>query len=54
MSRLRKFVPFLVLTALVVVLVAAISPASAATPFSNQFPIQILAVNDFHGNLEPG
>lgn len=53
-SRLRRFVPFLVLAALVVVLVAAISPASAATPFSNQFPIQILAVNDFHGNLEPG
>ncbi len=54
-SRLRRFVPLLVLMALVVALVIAIAPASAApVPFSNQFPIQILAVNDFHGNLEPG
>lgn len=54
-SRLRRFVPLLVLMAFVVALVITIAPASAApVPFSNQFPIQILAVNDFHGNLEPG
>ena len=50
-SKLRRLVPVLVLLALVVVLVAAIAPASAY----NRPPVnvQILAVNDFHGNLVP-
>jgi 5'-nucleotidase len=50
-SKLRRFVPLLVLLALVAVLVVAIAPASAAR--GGVVRVQILAVNDFHGNLVP-
>lgn len=45
---LRRFIPLLVL--LTVALVVAIAPVMAA----NTVDVQILAINDFHGNLEPG
>lgn len=50
-SKLRRFVPLLALLALVVVLVVAVSPASAVR--GGAVKVQILAVNDFHGNLVP-
>jgi 5'-nucleotidase len=50
-SKLRRFVPLLVLLALVAILVVAIAPASAAR--GGVVRVQILAVNDFHGNLVP-
>ncbi len=50
-SKLRRLVPLLVLLALSVMLVVAIAPASANN--RPPVPIQILAVNDFHGNLVP-
>ncbi len=50
-SKLRRFVPVLVLLALVAILVVAIAPASAAR--GGVVKVQILAVNDFHGNLVP-
>ena len=50
-SKLRRLVPLFVLLALVVALVIAIAPASAAK--GGVVKVQILAVNDFHGNLAP-
>ncbi len=51
LSKTRRLVPLFILLALVIALAAVIGPASAA----NKPPItvQILAVNDFHGNLQP-
>lgn len=50
-SKIRRFVPLFVLLALVLVLAVAIAPASADR--SRTVTVQILAVNDFHGNLAP-
>ncbi|MCA9866626.1 MAG: bifunctional metallophosphatase/5'-nucleotidase [Anaerolineae bacterium] len=50
-TKLRRLVPLFVLVALVVVLVVTIAPASAAR--GGTVKVQILAVNDFHGNLQP-
>jgi len=50
LSKMRRLVPMFVLLALVIVL-AAVAPASAAN--KPPITIQILAVNDFHGNLRP-
>ena len=51
LSKTRRLVPLFVLLALVIALAAVIGPAAAA----NKPPVtvQILAVNDFHGNLVP-
>ena len=51
MSKLRRFVPLFVMLALVVVLTVAIAPVSAQK--GGVVKVQILAVNDFHGNLVP-
>jgi 5'-nucleotidase len=48
-SKLRRFLPLLALLA--VVLVVAAAPAGAQT--QHTVDVQILAVNDFHGNLLP-
>ncbi|MBP6016910.1 MAG: bifunctional metallophosphatase/5'-nucleotidase [Candidatus Promineofilum sp.] len=50
-TKLRRLVPLFVLLALMVVLVIATAPASAAR--GGTVKVQILAVNDFHGNLVP-
>lgn len=50
-TKLRRFVPMFVLLALALALVIAIAPASAAR--GGTVKVQILAVNDFHGNLAP-
>lgn len=50
-TKLRRLVPLFVLLALVVVLVIAIAPTSAAR--GGTVKVQILALNDFHGNLAP-
>lgn len=50
-TKLRRLLPIVVLLSLVVVLVAAIAPASAQK--GGVVKVQILAVNDFHGNLAP-
>jgi 5'-nucleotidase len=47
--KLRRFLPLFAL--LIVVLVAAIAPATAA-PIKT-VNVQILSLNDFHGNLQP-
>ncbi len=49
--KLRRYVPVFALLALVLLLVVAIAPASAQK--YGVVNIQILAVNDFHGNLAP-
>jgi 5'-nucleotidase len=49
-SKLRRFLPLFAL--LIVVLVVAVAPASAAKN-KHTVDVQILAVNDFHGNLLP-
>ena len=54
LRSLRRFLPVLLLAAMVVMLVFAIGPAEAApSPLARTVPIQILAVNDFHGALMP-
>jgi len=54
LRSLRRFLPVLLLAALVVMLVVAIGSAEAApSPLGRTVPIQILAVNDFHGALKP-
>ena len=54
LRSLRRFLPMLLLAAMVVMLVVAIGPAEAApSPLGRTVPIQILAVNDFHGALMP-
>ena len=54
LRSLRRFLPMLLLAAMVVMLVVAIGPAEAApSPQARTVPIQILAVNDFHGALMP-
>lgn len=51
-SKIRRFVPLFALLALALVLAIAIAPASAQQR-GRSITIQILAVNDFHGNLVP-
>lgn len=51
LSKLRRLIPVFALLALVVVLVMAIAPVSAQK--KGTINVQILAVNDFHGNLLP-
>ena len=51
LSKLRRFAPLFVLLALVLALTVAIAPASAQK--GGVVKVQILAVNDFHGNLTP-
>ena len=52
--NLRRFLPVLLLAAMMVILVVAIGPASAApNPQGRIVNIQVLAVNDFHGALLP-
>ena len=54
LRSLRRFLPVVLLAAMVVMLVVAIGPAEAApSPQARTVPIQILAVNDFHGALMP-
>ena len=54
LRSLRRFLPVVLLAVMMVVLVAAIGPASAAPePLGRMVNIQILAVNDFHGALMP-
>lgn len=54
LRSLRRFLPVVLLAAMVVMLVVAIGPAEAAPkPQARMVPIQILAVNDFHGALMP-
>ena len=54
LRSLRRFLPVVLLVAMVVMLVVAIGPAEAApSPQARTVPIQILAVNDFHGALLP-
>ena len=54
LSKLRRFLPFLLLALAAVALVAAIVPASAApSPLGPTVKVQILAFNDFHGALKP-
>lgn len=50
-SKLRRLLPVVVLLSLVVVLIVAIAPVSAQK--KGVVKVQILAVNDFHGNLLP-
>lgn len=50
-TKLRRLLPIVVLLALAVVLVVAIAPAAAQK--KGIVKVQILAVNDFHGNLVP-
>ncbi len=51
-SKIRRFVPLFVLLALALVLALAIAPVSAEIK-NRTVTVQILAVNDFHGNLAP-
>ncbi len=54
LRSLRRFLPVLLLAVMMVVLVFAIGPASAApSPLGRMVNVQILAVNDFHGALMP-
>ena len=54
LRSLRRFLPVLLLAAMMVMLIFAIGPASAAPkPQATTVPVQILAVNDFHGALMP-
>ena len=54
LRSLRRFLPVLLLAAMMVMLIFAIGPASAAPkPQATTVPVQILAVNDFHGALLP-
>ena len=54
LRSLRRFLPVVLLAAMMVMLVVAIGPAEAAPqPQALTVPIQILAVNDFHGALMP-
>ena len=49
---MKKPIPFVLMT-VVLVLVAALAVAPAGATPSGQVQVQILALNDFHGNLEP-
>jgi 5'-nucleotidase len=51
-SKLRRFLPLFVLLALALVLAVAIAPSTSAQT-KQIVKVQILAVNDFHGNLAP-
>lgn len=54
LSKLRRFVPLFLLAAIALALVVAIAPASAAPPpLALTYNVQVLAVNDFHGQLMP-
>lgn len=51
-SKLRRILPLFVLTVVLLAFIVAIAPASAAKG-GGTVSLQILAINDFHGNLQP-